>query len=326
MGWNIYIASCHRKGGIYHYTMDDTGKCTYVAFSTVDRPMYMTISQSRMYVILRDPWDKGISGVVSFELDRFGFLRNPSVIQSTKGSVACHILADRGEVFCTNYQSGSVIKMPDTLVQHTGCGPDRKRQEMSHPHYVGLTPDQKYVCVADLGTDTIYLYDRDMKLHSQVRGPSGHGVRHLAFDDSGRYLLSSNELKSTVSVYSYEKGKLKLLHTVSAVPENFAGETYAAAIRIHGDEIYISNRGHDSVARMKFHKGDVTLVDFLDSRGKTPRDIQLAGSYLLTANQDSDTVAVVNLAENNCVTDLLQIHSPLCIFVAESTKKFGDAE
>lgn len=314
---NVYIASCCREGGIYHYRMDDSGKCTLAAFTPADRPMFMAISENKLYVTLRDPWENGESAVMSFEMDAEGFLRNPSEIYSAMGSTACHILADKGEVYCANYRSGSVIKLPDTLVQHTGCGPNRDRQESAHPHFVGLTPDRKYVCTADLGTDTIYLYDRELNLQSRARAPQGHGPRHLAFHDSGRYVFCANELKSTVSVYAYREGYAEHLNLASALPEGYGGESYVAAIRVLGDEVFVSNRGHDSVSRMRFSEEHLTLVETIDCRGQTPRDIWLAGKYLLSANQDSDTVTVLDLEHNGSLADVLNIPVPLCILTAE---------
>ena len=314
---NVYIASCCREGGIYHYRMDDSGKCTLAAVTPADRPMFMAISENRMYVTLRDPWDTGESGVLSFKMDAEGFLRNPSALQSTKGITACHILVDNGEVFCANYRSGSVIKLPDILVQHTGCGPNRDRQESSHPHFVGLTPDRKYVCTADLGTDSIYLYDRELNLQSRVRAPLGHGPRHLAFHESGRYLFCVNELESTVSVYAYREGPAEYLSLASALPEGYGGESYSAAIRVLGDEVFVSNRGHDSVARMRFSEERLTLVETIDCRGRTPRDIWFTGKYLLSANQDSNTVTVLDLEHNGSLTQVLKIPVPLCILTVE---------
>lgn len=318
MAWNVYIASCCRDGGIYHYRMTDSGSFTLVAFTPMDRPMFLDIWENRLYVTLRDPGDKGESGVISCEMDEKGFLGSPSEIRSAMGRTACHILADRGEVYCANYSSASVIKLPGTLVQHTGSGPNPDRQEMAHPHFVGLTPERKYVCVADLGTDSIYLYDRDLKLHSVTRVPAGHGARHLAFSEDGRFLFCANELKSTVSLFSYRDGRLEYIHTVSALPEDFRDESYTAAIRIRGNEVLVSNRGHDSVARLRFADSRLTLVDTIPCHGKYPRDIWLVDRYLLSANQYSDTVTVLDMAQNGALVETLKIAAPMCILTTEA--------
>lgn len=314
---NVYIASCHPGGGIYHYRMRRDGRLEEIAFTPMDRPMYMVISDRKMYILLRDPWGRRESALVICGLDEEGRLGNPSCLQPVNGQEACHLLADKGEVYCACYHSGSVVKMPDTLIKHEGSGPDPERQEMAHPHFVGLTPDGEYVCVADLGTDTIYLYDRAMNLHSKTAAPGGHGVRHLAFSEDGRYLFAANELVSGVSVYAYSPGELKLLDTVSCVPEDFRGETYAGAIRVRGNEIYVSNRGHDSIAVMRFEKGKLRLADWFSCGGSFPRDFQLAGNFLICANQRGDSVAVFDLDDNNREVNSLRIKTPLCVCVPE---------
>lgn len=41
--YNIYIASCDKNGGIYHFDLDETGKLEKIGFTPMDRPMYMVI-------------------------------------------------------------------------------------------------------------------------------------------------------------------------------------------------------------------------------------------------------------------------------------------
>lgn len=314
--YHVYLASCHREGGIYHYHIHRDGRMEEIAFTPMDRPMYMVLSEGKMYILLRDPWNRAESALVSYELDEEGRLGNPSCLLPVLGQEACHLLADGGEVYCACYHSGSVIKMPDTLIQHQGSGPNPDRQEMAHPHFVGLTPDGEYVCVADLGTETIYLYDRGMNLRSRVSSPSGHGVRHLAFSEDGKYLFAVNELISSVSVYAYRAGELKLLETQSCVPEEFSGETYAGAIRVRGNDVYVSNRGHDSIARMTFENQKLRLADWFPCGGSFPRDFQLAGNYLICANQLGNSVTVFALSENNREVARLPMRAPLCVCVS----------
>ena len=138
---DIYIASYDRSGGIYHYKMSD-GKLHLAEITPMDRPSYMVVEGRRMYIVLREPFENGESGVISYDLEDSGKLVNPSKIVSTQGIGACHILTDNGEVYCANYSSGSVIRMPEQLIQHTGQGVNPDRQDGPHAHFVGLTPDK----------------------------------------------------------------------------------------------------------------------------------------------------------------------------------------
>jgi len=275
--------------------------------------MYAVTQNRKLYVLLRAPFENGDSGVVVYDFDGTGKPVNPSALQSTHGKVACHILADGEEVYCANYISGSLCKLPGKVVQHQGCGPDAARQEGPHMHFVGLTPDGNYICAADLGTDTVYVYDRALNLHSSARVPSGHGVRHLAFSQDGKWMFAANELKSTVSAFAYKDGALELLDTCTALPADFTGESAIAAIRVRGDRIYVSNRGHDSVSKLSFDGQKLTLLDTFSTGGKTPRDFCFAGSQLLCANQDSNTVVLLD--EELEILQTVSVEAPVCVCV-----------
>lgn len=231
------------------------------------------------------------------------------------GEVACHIAIDDDGAYCANYLSGSAVKMPDKPVRHSGSGKNSKRQEMPHPHGCTITPDKKYVCITDLGTDTICVYDKAMNLYSKANVPEGHGVRHMAFSEDGKYAFTVNELESTVSAFEYGEGELHLLDTVSALPEAFEGENLAAAIRVRNGDIYVSNRGADLIARLEFDGKRLTLCESVPCRGKSPRDFDFVGEFLISTNENSDNVTVFAVSEEY-ISDMIvemEIKSPLCI-------------
>lgn len=310
--YDVYIASCTRSGGIYHYLYRN-GSWHFADFTPMDRPMYAVKQNRKLYVLLRAPFENGDSGVVIYDLDDTGKPVNPSGVQSTCGKVACHILADGEDVYCANYISGSLCKLPGKVVQHQGCGPHAPRQEGPHMHFVGLTPDKNYICAADLGTDTVYVYDRALKLHSSAKVPDGHGVRHLAFSRDGKWMFAANELRSTVSAFAYRDGKLELVDTCAALPADFTGESAIAAIRVRDDCIYVSNRGHDSVSKLSFDGQKLTLLETFSTGGKTPRDFCFLGSQLLCANQDSHTVTLLDEARG--VVESISAEAPVCVCV-----------
>lgn len=313
---DIYFASCVENGGIYHYKLKG-GVFTLAEITPMDRPMYMVIEGRKMYIVLRAPFAHcEESGVVVYDLDEDGKLINPSKILSTKGVVGCHILVDRDEIYCANYVSGSAIKLPDQLVEHSGVGIHPKRQTAPHCHFVGLTPDKKYVCVTDLGLDTIFLYDRDMQLHAKVKVPDGHGVRHLIFSDDGKWLFAANELASTLSVFAYEEGALTLLDTCKLLPEDFTGDNLAAAIRIKDGKIYVSQRGYDAISQVAFTGGKLILENNFPCGGKAPRDFDFAGDLLISTNQDSDTVTVLDSNHHFTLLEEISIDMPICVAIS----------
>lgn len=310
--FDVYVASCTSKGGIYHYKMCD-GHLELAEVTFMDRPMYMVINNKKMYVVLRAPFENEESGVVVYDIDNTGKLINPSQILSTKGVVACHIMVNDGYIYCANYLSGSLIRLPDKLVRHTGCGINPERQESAHVHFVGMTPDNEYVCATDLGLDAIFLYDKELILQSFVKVPEGHGVRHLTFSEDGKWMFAVNELQSTVVAFEYKNKQLKFQDICTTVPSSFQGKSTAAAIRVKEGFIYVSNRGHDSITKLSFNGKNIAYEDSIDSGGKTPRDFLFVGDNLLCANQDSDCVVLLDGVNGFRIKEKIYVETPTCI-------------
>ena len=311
---NLYIASCDKEGGIYRYTENENGKFEFADVTKMDRPMYMITDSDKMHIILRDPYDKKESGLVTYDILPDGSLSNPTDIASTKGEVACHLTADNGDIYCVNYLSGSVTKMPDTVVCHEGKGVHPTRQDMAHTHFVTLSPDGKYIFVTDLGVDKIFVYNKDLTLKSFVNMPEGHGPRHLAFYKDGKTVFCVNELASTVSVLEYADGTLTLKDTVNVLPEDFDGESTAAAIRCKGDTLYVSNRGHDSVSALKFDGKSLTLEKTIPVYGKGPRDFIIYNDTIISTNQNSDSITFISLESGELLYEF-SAKDPLCVLV-----------
>lgn len=311
---NLYIASCDKEGGIYHYTESENGKWELSDITHMDRPMYMVESDNKMHIILREAFDNGESGLVSYDINADGSLSNPTEPMSTKGIVACHLLAEDGDIYCANYVSGSVIKMPDTLAYHEGKSVHPTRQDKAHTHFVCSTPDKKYICVTDLGIDKIFVYNRDLSMKSITDMPSGHGPRHIAFHKSGKTAFCVNELASTVSVLKYADGKLTLIDTVKALPDDFDGESTAAAIRCIDSKVYVSHRGHDSVAVLDFDGNTLKLEKTISVHGNGPRDFIIYNGTIISTNQNSNNTTFVSL-ETGELLEEKSMTDPLCVLV-----------
>ena len=303
---DLYFAACDRDGGIYHYKLDG-GALTFVRRYDVDRPMWLTISGSRMYVLLRELTENLNSGVMSFDILPDGSLVDPSEPVLSGGRCACHSCVHDGRLYLVNYLSGNVCAFDaDNLSRgviaedlHDGKGLHPTRQEAAHTHFVRETPDGKYLFCVDLGVDTIFTYDKDLHVLAEAKVPDGEGCRHLEYSPDGKYVYCANELGSSVTIFSYSDGKLSRLETYPALPSDFDGQNTAAAVRISADGkyLYVSNRGHDSVCAFDVTDGGKRLGDPLWTKvgGVSPRDINLAGGYLFAANEKSRGVTIFSV-------------------------------
>lgn len=308
--YNFYVASCDAKGGIFRCEYSD-GTARILEKTDLDRPMYMISDSGRMYVILRECFDDGTSGVVSFDIAD-GRLINKSEPLSAKGTAACHLCAHDGNIYCVNYLSGSVVKLPDKVDVHKGSGVNPARQEMPHTHYINSF-DGKYLLCTDLGTDEIYTYDQNLNVISTARVPDGHGPRHLDYKDG--YVYCANELKSTVSVFAYADGVLSYKNTVSALPSGTDAESTIAAIRIKDGYAYVSNRGHDSISVLKIAGDTPELITTVSCGGKSPRDFNIFDDLLVCTNENSDNVTFFEIKDAIPVKleCEFEIKAPLCV-------------
>ena len=303
---NFYIASCTKDGGIYR--IDENG---IIAKYPCDRPMYMIKNGDKLHTVLRESFPDGSSGVISFEIKENGDLINMTEPESTNGVCGCHLCESDGEIYVVNYLSGNVARVPGITAAHTGCGVNKKRQDTAHTHYVCESPDGKYIFVTDLGIDKIFVYSKDLNEVSNVDIHSGHGPRHLEFYDE-KTVFCVNELMSTVSVLGYADGKLALKGTFDALPEDFDGESIAAAIRCIGNTVYVSNRGHDSVSVMEYDGEALKLVKTVSTYGNGPRDIWVMDNVVICTNEKSNNVTFVSLDTGELISEI-KIDSPIAV-------------
>jgi 6-phosphogluconolactonase len=133
--------------------------------------------------------------------------------------------------------------------------------------------------------------------------PGGSGPRHLAFHPNGRVLYAISELGGTIVALSYapDDGRMAVIQSVPAVPDDFTGESHCADLLLNtaGTMLYGSNRGNHGIAAYAVDptNGRLTLVGHVSSGGHTPRNLALdpSGRFLLAANQNSDNIVVFRI-------------------------------
>ena len=208
-----------------------------------------------------------------------------AVAHDEDGTIALFALDDRG------LPTGDPDRYRDD-----GHGPDPERQAGPHAHWVGSTPEGT-LYATDLGRDCVLGY----LLHGGRLGlaeiaftaPPGSGPRQIAFhpDRSILYLLS--ELASTLTVLDRgDDGRLVARQCVSTLPS--PDDSLGGAILIDRDRLYVTNRGHDSVATFAIETdGMVRLVGHRASGGVSPRFLAIDGDNLLIAHEKQGGVTLL---------------------------------
>ena len=191
--------------------------------------------------------------------------------------------------------------------QHTGK-PLSPRQPGPRAHGIAFSKDSKFAYVAELGLDRVYSYRVDAAKHTVtpfdppfVSTPAGSGPRRLQLHPNGKFLYVNHETDSKVSVFEVNGGTLKHVQTLSTLPADFEGKNTTAEIQIdkEGKWLYVTNRGHDSLALYAVDptKGTLTMMENIPSLGRTPRNITIdpTNEYLIAANQNGENIVVFRI-------------------------------
>jgi 6-phosphogluconolactonase len=350
----VYVGTYTTKQtskGIYAYRFDSTtGQLTSIGLAAESTdPSFVAVHPNGKYLYaVNEVGDfNGMkSGAVSsFTIDRkSGTLKQLNQV-STHGAGPCFVSLDKTGrfVLVANYDGGSVatlaiqddgsLSLVKGFVQHSGSGADKERQEGPHAHWIGVSPDNRFALVADLGLDDVMVYKFD-EVHGGLTPNTppyaevkpGTGPRHLAFHPNGKFVYLLTEMGSSVTTFAYstQKGSLSPLQTVPALPKEYSGVREAAEIVVHpsGKFVYASNRGTaNSIAAYKVdaNKGTLTPAGIFSTKGQIPRNFTIdpTGQFLLAANEDSGNIVVFKIdAATGALTPTGQVEevpSPVCI-------------
>jgi len=321
----VYIGSYTQKEQTGITLLDlnmKTGELTKKkVVSDGDNPTYLVLSPDHktLYACNETANFQGekAGAVSSFSIDPSTGALTLLSQQSTRGDGPCHIEVDKLNklVLVANYGAGSVAAFPvlaggklgpaSFFEQHEGKSVDPARQEGPHAHCFTLDAANRYGFACDLGLDKVFVYKVDAANGTVTPNdppfatvPPGSGPRHIAFTPNNHFAYVCNEMLSTVTAFAYdaEHGKLTALNTISTLPPDFHGNSSTAEIETSHDGhfVYVSNRGHNSIAIFAADPktGKLTPIGYQPTEGKTPRCFKVdpTTTFMLAANQDTDTV------------------------------------
>ncbi|KAF3208160.1 hypothetical protein TWF679_007800 [Orbilia oligospora] len=262
---------------------------------------------------------EGINGTVSI-----AFYKNLAIVAAYTG----HSI----QTFDTT-ETGDISQARDTFTYFLEApGPNKERQESSHPHQVVVDPTGHYVVAPDLGADLLRLYSINGSRLSELQNitvAAGSGPRHVAFhvidkpneifERNRTMIYVVNELKNTLTVFKtrqWDNGTF-VFHEVQNVPtlpptstEHLASvpSPTAGEIVISKDKrfLYVSNRNDYSFKDKKFGSSDsialykidpltgfVSFVKLLQAGGVTPRHFSFDQSGKFVAVALQETDTIV---------------------------------
>jgi len=335
----------HRPEGIYQYRFEprDGSLNLLGAASGTLNPSFLAVHPSRRTLYAVNELGEGTVSAFAIQAGsgELRFLNS----QPTEGAAPCYVSCDpTGKwLMVANYssgnlavyplgQDGSLGSMSDTVPHGGLLGPVDSRQERAHAHSIRFDPSGKFVLAADLGLDRVFVYRLDSQKGKLVLNDPpagvftpGAGPRHFDFDAGGRTAYIANELDSTVVACTWDSqaGSLTPIQTLSTLPSGFKGENSVADIHLlpDGTFLYVSNRGHDSLAvfAVDRHSGLLAARGHVSTDGKSPRNFAIdpSGRYVYAANQLSDNLVIFKLiAEDGSLVPTGQevaVPSPVCV-------------
>lgn len=349
----VYIGSYTRGAseGIYVSELDlATGQLSEprLAAKAVN-PSFVAIHPDgqHLYAVgeIDDFKGKKTGGVSAFSIDELSGQLSLINQQSSQGAGPCHLVVDGSGkcVLVANYGGGSAACLPieddgslleaATFIQHEGSSVNPQRQAGPHAHSINVDAENRFAVVADLGLDKVLVYRLDARGGKltpndppSVSVPAGGGPRHFVFHASGKFAYTNNEITSSVTAFTYdaENGVLKEIQTTSSLPASYKEEGNSTAeVRVHpnGRFLYVSNRGHNSIAIFAIDPstGKLTPLGHESTRGEVPRNFNLdpSGQYLLAANQNTDNVVVFRVDSKTGLLEPtgseIEVGTPVCI-------------
>ncbi len=249
----------------------------------------------------------------------------PKGTASSHGAAPCYVSLNAAQTHLAvaNYTSGNIavyqigadggLGEPVTR-QNSGTGPNKERQEGPHAHWVQFSPDQAHIYSIDLGTDQILGYSFDEKTGAvgdtfvAFQAPPGSGPRHVAFHPDQKTAFLVTEMGNLALVLKRgEDGKFTAVQTLSTLPADFTAHSQAAHIVLNkaADRLYVSNRGHNSIAVFAVAKdGTLSLLQIASTTGDWPRFFLLleAQKRVVVAHQNGNDLVVFTLKDDGTLT------------------------
>ncbi len=183
--------------------------------------------------------------------------RANQVVLDPSGKLAATVTYNSGTFSVFGVEPDGKLTEAIYTDQHAGK-PLSEKQPGPKAHGIVFSKDSRFVYVAELGLDRVYAYHVDpVKRTVRPADPpfvsmnaGGSGPRRLQLHPNGKFLYVNHETDSKVSVFEVSGASLKQIQTLSTLPADHKGNNTTAEIQIDqtGKWLYVTNRGHDSMA------------------------------------------------------------------------------
>ena len=319
---SILYAGSYTSGaskGIYAWRFDSkTGQLKPLGLvAATPQPAHLWAKPDGKVLYAVNWEDQG--GVSAFRVDRrtggLTFLNRVSaqgarpnqVVLDPSGRIAVSVNYKTGNLVAYKVLADGRLSEAFYVDQHTGQ-PLSPKQPGPKAHGVEFSRDGRFMYVAELGLDRVYAYRVDAAKGEITPGDppyvsthAGAGPRRLQLAPNGKFLYVNHETDSEVSVFAIDGTRLKEIQVLPTLSADYSGPNTTAEIILSPDDrfLYVSNRGHDSIAVFAIDKasGRLRLKADTPAGGRTPRNLRLdpSADFLFSANEGEGTITVFKI-------------------------------
>lgn len=300
----VYVSDAGTQAIVVYHLDEATGKLKEVARTSVGTApgsLFVHPEKKLLLASLRTNAEVG-----SFRIGVDGKLMEVSRTQLGNNANAAYVAADKSGrwMLAASYSAGRVTVHAIDEDGKLASAATQTVETAKTAHAAVLSADQHWLFVPHVQPNAVYQFQLDAKTGKLTQkdqapgGKDGAGPRHLAFHPSQKFAFTSDESGSSVTLYSFDSAAgLKPLQTLSTLPTDFTAKNSTADVHVHpsGKFVWVSNRGHDSLAGFKFDAATAKLTAIGQTpTEKTPRSFGLSpsGNWLLGAGEGSGKLAV----------------------------------
>jgi 6-phosphogluconolactonase len=307
----VYVSMAPEQK-IQIYRLDvSSGMLTPIEAVAVDgAPGCLSIDPQKMvmYATLRST-----STLASYRIDATsGKLTHLSTAALVPGENAAFVRTDRTGrwLFSASYAAGKVVVHG---INDDGTIRSPAVQTITTAltaHCIAVDRENRFVFVPHVAPNAVYQFRLDVStglLTDAGKAPGGAekaGPRHLAFHPTKNLAFTSNESGSSITAYRYDPAAgLSPLETLSTLPPDFQGQNTTADVKVHpnGKFVWVSNRGHDSLACFAIDSSGGLSAQERTPTEKTPRSFEIdpSGRYAFGAGEGSGKLAVFQIDQDS---------------------------
>ena len=321
------------SAGVHGFGLDpDTGALEPLGSTAIEEPSHIAVSSAGvLYAATHASRFRGEPGsaVAAFSIDAGSGRLTVIDERVMPATHACYVSLDHAErvLLIANGMGGAACVIPlepdgrlrpvSDVVRFgvrpkvpIGCewrSPEVGLNGDSHPHCVRVDPTNTVALVSDLVGGRLWAFDlmtaSGTLRERRPRWIEARGARHFEFHPEGRTLYVCDQRGSLVRVFSYDTATATLepLQQLSTLPREGAVANTASDVHVHpsGRFVYVSNRGHDSIAvfAVEAATGRLVPTSWHATGGRTPRAFIVipGGRIVLVANQDSSTITAFSV-------------------------------